>query len=100
MFHDRSTCLRHIDDLYTRYSLGYYHNLEELQDDLKWLVEKISKTRCKNELARIYLQHVLSSSLTHLSRKKNDFTAKWKSFYEQKFRSNMINNAHVSKWYK
>ena len=30
VFNDRTTFLRHIDDLYIRYSQGYYHNLDEL----------------------------------------------------------------------
>ena len=33
LFKDRQTCVKNIDDLYSRYSQGYYHTLEALQDD-------------------------------------------------------------------
>lgn len=44
--------------------------------------------RCKNKLAKDYLQEVLAKSMQHLDRKKNDFTNKWRDYFNFKFREN------------
>ena len=45
-----------IDALHSRYRMGYYNNIESLQEDLKALIERTIRTRCKNELAKKYLE--------------------------------------------
>ena len=92
--------MKTIDHLYALYNLGYYHKLETLQDDVRFLVEKVIRTRCKNELAKSYLDKVLQSSLQHLDRKKNDFNVKWRSFFENKFRDNALNPKVEYEWQK
>lgn len=86
-FTDKSQILT-IDTLFYLYNMGYYHNLEDLQDDFKKLIDRTIRLRCKNELAKVYLQKVSQQSLQHLDRKKNDFTSRWRSYFEGKFIEN------------
>ena len=58
-FKDRSY-INSIDSLHLRFNMGYYHNLRTLQDDLEYLVTKVIKTRCKNQLGEEYLKRVLA----------------------------------------
>ena len=58
-FKDRSN-IKTVDHLYQLYNLGYYHRIETLQDDFRFLVEKVIRTRCKNELAKEYLNRVMT----------------------------------------
>ena len=46
-FKDRSF-IKNFDNLYNLYNKGYYHRLETLQEDVKYLIEKTIRTRCKN----------------------------------------------------
>ena len=78
-----------MDDLYNKYSFGYYHQLDTLKDEITHLVEKVIKKRCIGELSVRYLRKVLQASYAHLDRKKNDFITKWRVFFETKFRENM-----------
>lgn len=94
-YKDRSF-IQTIDNLYNQYNMGYYHRLETLQDDFRYLVEKVIRTRCKNQLAKDYLNKLLVAAITHLDRKKNDFNSKWRTFYDNKFRENKEFNPSVS----
>lgn len=47
-----------IDCLYERYKLGYYHRLDSLQSDFSALIERVLKGRCKNKLAKDYIERV------------------------------------------
>ena len=80
--------------------MGYYHKLETLQDDLTQLVERVTRTRCRNQLAKDYLAKVLQSGLLHLDRKKTEFVSKWRSYMEGKFRDNEDNPRVLYEWSK
>jgi len=99
-FKDRSS-ITSVDYLYTRYNLGYYHRLESLQADFRHLIQTVIDTRCKNQLARDYVNRVLQQAMQHLERKRNDFNTKWRFFFEHKFRENQQIHPHVEgEWYK
>lgn len=81
--------------------MGYYHSLEKLQEEFKQLIERTIRTRCKNQLAIDYLNRVMVQCMQHIDRKKNDFNAKLRSFYETKFKENAMMNPKVEwEWAK
>lgn len=81
--------------------MGYYHSLDKLQDEFKQLIERTIKNRCKNQLAIDYLNRVMAQCMQHIDRKKNDFNAKLRNFYETKFKENGMMNPKVEwEWSK
>ena len=69
--------------------------MEQLKEEITWLVERVIATRCKGELATRYLRKIEQASHLHLDRKKNDFSVKWRAFFESKFKENSIINPRV-----
>ena len=49
---------KNVDNLYSLFGLGYYHRIESLQNDLEILIDNVIRTRCKNSLAREYMNKV------------------------------------------
>ena len=49
---------KNVDSLYSLFGLGYYHRIESLQSDLLILIDNVIRTRCKNSLAREYMNKV------------------------------------------
>ena len=47
-----------IDCLHTRYQFGYYNKLDSLQSDFAELIDRVIERRCKNNLAKDYLEYV------------------------------------------
>ena len=52
-----------VDSLYSLFGLGYYHRIESLQSDLILLIDNVIRTRCKNSLAREYMNKVKQLAL-------------------------------------
>jgi hypothetical protein len=47
--------LTSFDDIYERFSHGYYHSLVAVEQDLNSLFHRVIETRCLNKLAKVYL---------------------------------------------
>jgi len=45
-----------VEEIYERFIQGYYHDMETLIDHINWLFNKAISDRCKNPLARKYLE--------------------------------------------
>lgn len=88
-----------LDDLYEKFSIGYYHSLDSLEADLIKLVATTKATRCKNDLACKYMDHFQNGAVACLKKKQEEFLKKWRTFYEGKFVTNQ-SSSRMENWYK
>ena len=79
--------------------MGYYHSMDDLIGDFKAIVAHAQEVRCRNRLARNYLEKVKGTALQHMERKRNDFVARWRAFFDSRFRENEEPRVNGS-WFK
>jgi hypothetical protein len=89
-----------LDDLYEKFSVGQYHSLQSLTDDLNLIVQNAKLLRCKNDLACKYLDQFFIAAQVHINKKNTEFLQKWRLYHEAKFAENQTQFSRVSSWYK
>lgn len=89
-----ATDVTSLDDIYERFSFGYYHAMDSLEQAFLILFDK-SKERCHNTLALNYLDMVKTFCMSYVQ-KRSEFKTKWLSFYESKLTMNAKLNPCVS----
>ena len=77
-----------VEEIYERFIQGYYHDIDTLVNHINWLFNKAIKERCKNPLARKYLELYQTHVTTHLKNKQNSFNEKWRDYFHGKFNEN------------